>query len=295
MQAVVAADAAAYHTVVQQLYIGYMGRPADTGGLANFSAALAAVGAPTDAPGLSQAYAGNETVRILIDSFGTSEESRQLYGGDTQAFITAVYMSLFNRSPDAEGLAFWSNAIDSGNLTKGNAALSILSGALKNQTAQGLIDANSVRNKVAVGSNFTAALLTPANVRGYTGPAAAAAARALLAGVNGITDVAQYQEAVAQAVAKVSVNGVSALANVQWNIAVQPQLALTDAQGSPISLSGMRCEAVDAATLEVAADCSSVRAKRLGVQQITVMGANAAATVPFTVCLLYTSELPTKA
>src|SRR5579872_3558549 len=104
-----------YATVVQELYISYFGRPADPTGLANFEAALAGANAPEDAQSLLQAYKTNTTVKQLIDSFGTSKESLSLYGsGTTTAFVTAIFTNVLNRQPIASGLAFWVNAIDSG-------------------------------------------------------------------------------------------------------------------------------------------------------------------------------------
>jgi hypothetical protein len=180
----VAAKPSDYHTVVQQLYIAYFGRPADTGGLTNFASELARVGAPTDIQLFNAAYQNNATVRALIDQFGASAESQNLYQGDTRSFVTAIYRNVLNRAPEPDGLAFWSGAIDSRALTKGNASLSIMAGALANTSSQGLLDGTAVRNKVLAGLNFTASLTTPEKAGAYAGDAAAAAARQLLAGVS---------------------------------------------------------------------------------------------------------------
>ncbi|HYC42788.1 MAG TPA: DUF4214 domain-containing protein [Noviherbaspirillum sp.] len=188
--------ATAYDTAVQQLYIAYFGRPADPTGLTNFAAALAAANAPTSIQGLSAAYAGDPAIRGLVNAFGTSDESNSLYSGDTASFVNAIYQNVLNRSADAGGLNFWVGAIDSGNLTKGNAALSIMAGALTNTTPQGLIDRDTVNNKVTVGTGFTA-LLTSANQTGaYSGDGAAAVARTMLANVSSSTDVNGYQATV---------------------------------------------------------------------------------------------------
>ncbi len=186
------AQPAEYVTVVQQLYIAYFGRPADSSGLVNFENALSAAGAPTNIQGFNAAYSTNSSIKNLIDSFGVSDESNSLYGGDTKAFATAVYQGLFNRAPDAAGLAFWVGAINSGTLTKANASLSIMAGALVNTTTQGLLDAQLVNNKVLGGTNFTKSLIA-APVDGYRGNAAAASARAMLSNITASTDMLAFQ------------------------------------------------------------------------------------------------------
>jgi serralysin len=184
-----------YRTVVQQLYIAYFGRPADTGGLANFQAQLLALGAPTDIQSLDTAFAGDANVRALINSFSASTEAAALYSGGTSAYITAVYMNVLGRAPDAEGLAFWIKEVDSGQLTRAKASLSIMAGALKNATPQGLLDAKTVNNKVTAGTNFTIAVA--ASVRnGYAGDTAAGRARAMLATVTSSTDIAAFQSVI---------------------------------------------------------------------------------------------------
>lgn len=184
--AVVAAD---YQQSVQQLYIAYFGRPADSGGLASFEAQLAAAGAPVDVQRLTGSYDGNPAIRSLVDSFAVSDESKALYSGDTRTFVTAIYANLLNRAPDAPGLAFWVDAVDNKGLNRANASLAILAGAMLNTTAQGQIDARVINNKVTIATNFTAAV-PKATYRGNT---AAAIARAMLAKIDQNTTLASFQ------------------------------------------------------------------------------------------------------
>ena len=184
-------SAASYSNLVQDLYVAYFGRPADYFGLQNFEAALAAANAPTDAAGLAAAYSSNAAVKSLVDSFGTSAESASLYGsGSTASFVNAVFENLFNRAAAVSGLSFWVNAIDSGQVSKGDAALAILAGAFANSSSQGVADQATINNKVSVASTFTTDLGASSNdIVAYHGADAAAAARLLLAGVNGTTDL----------------------------------------------------------------------------------------------------------
>lgn len=186
-----------YDPLVQQLYVSYFGRPADTGGLANFKSLLASAGGPSDIQNMDAAYTNDATVRALIDSFGNSAESNALYGGDTIAFVTAIYTNLLNRAPDPDGLRFWTNAIDGGTLTKARTSFSIMAGALANTTPQGMADAALVRNKVTVASNFTHAIPDPAI---YAGDAAAMTARAMLRNVTSSTDPNAFQATVVETV-----------------------------------------------------------------------------------------------
>jgi S-layer protein len=199
-----------YVGVVQQLYISYFGRPADYFGLKNFTEQLAALNAPTDYTALNAAAQASKTspLAILVNSFNASSESAALYGTDTSQvgvskFIEAIYLNVLGRAPDVEGWAFWTAAVTSGSVTRANAALAITEGALHNTTAQGLLDATTVSNKLTVATNFTAALDTVAEINGYSGDTAAATARGLLTGVNSTTNPTAYQATVEAAVAAV--------------------------------------------------------------------------------------------
>lgn len=185
-----------YHSIVQQLYIAYFGRPADPSGLANFAAELSRLDAPTNIQALNAVYESNPAIRSLIDSFGTSQESQALYSGDTQSFVTAIYRNVLNRAPDSDGLRFWVNAIDQRVLTQANASYSIMAGALANQTPQGQADARLINQRVLTGSRFTAALSTPDLVSAYSGNNAAAIARDMLSSVTASTDEGGIQAAI---------------------------------------------------------------------------------------------------
>ncbi len=173
-----------YRTVVAQVYLAYFGRPADPGGLVFFSQVLQRANAPTNMIDLNKAYESNEALRTTIDSFGTSQESMDLYPGDNTAFVTAIYRNLFSRAPDAGGLAFWFDLLNTNRMTRARAAIALMAGSQST-------DITVINNKTQVGLNFTTGITT-----GYDTLAAAATARQLLAGVQLGTDIAAYQTTV---------------------------------------------------------------------------------------------------
>lgn len=186
-----------YRYVTQQVYLAYFGRAADVGGLYWFADGLKNAGAPKDVVNLEIAYNNNATVKALIDSFGNSAESNALYGGDNTAFVTAIYKNLFNRTPDAGGLAFWVNALNNGSLSRGKAALSIMAAASNGNT-----DGISVAKKSAVAVNFTKSLDLAPEIAAYNGTAAVTKVRAMLAQVNSGTDVNAFQSTVDATIAQ---------------------------------------------------------------------------------------------
>jgi FKBP-type peptidyl-prolyl cis-trans isomerase len=198
-----AAVAADYSTAVQALYVAYFGRPADPTGLVNFENALLAAGAPTDIQDLNTAYATNASVQALINSFGTSNESQTLYGsGTTSAFVTAIFENVLGRTPQQAGLTYWVNAISSGTLTQGNAALSIMAGALANVSATN--DSLLVNNRLSIADYFTAQVFNQNEVAAYSGSSAGSSARTMLSAVNSATDVTAYQTTATLAAAALS-------------------------------------------------------------------------------------------
>lgn len=188
-------QASEYYPLVQQLYVGYFGRPADPGGLEFYAGHYLRAGAPTAMVGLSQAYSSNPAVKILIDSFGESKESKDLYPGDNSAFLVAIYTNLFGRMPDPGGLAYWSGELDRKTITRANTVVSIMAGA------QGL-DIDTIRSKREVADAFTANLSTPELVNNYAGMDANASVRAMLASVTASTRVIEFHATISATMAE---------------------------------------------------------------------------------------------
>lgn len=181
-----AQPASAYHDVVQRIYVGYFGRPADAGGLAFFAERFRALGAPTDILAVSNAYETNADIRALVDVFGTSAESQALYAGDNAAFIDAIYRNLFSRPAEQAGKDYWANAIDKGLVTRPRAAIQIMAGA---QTS----DRDVISKKAVVAGSFTASLNSAQRSLAYDGLAANVIVRNMLASVVIDTDPAAFQ------------------------------------------------------------------------------------------------------
>ena len=177
---------ASYYDVVQHIYVAYFGRPADPAGMEFFAGAYLAAGAPTTVLGVSQAYTTNTSVRTLVEGFGVSQESLDLYPGDNTTFVNAIYRNLFNRDADAAGRDFWVNAINVGALTRANTALTIMAGA------QGT-DADLITKKNTVATAFTASVNTADRKKAYDGLAANVIVRTMLASVTLVTDTTAFQ------------------------------------------------------------------------------------------------------
>ena len=156
---------------LEKAYLAYFGRPVDYTGARDYAATSEA---------------------DVVASFSSSAESMALYGPSFGlAQINAIYNMLFGRPAEPAGLDFWYNQVQSGLVTPAGAAVAILEGA---QNA----DAVAVTNKLAASAAFTASLDTTAEIVGYSGNAAAAAARVFL---QSVTATAATQAAVDAAVA----------------------------------------------------------------------------------------------
>ncbi|MFC0170557.1 DUF4214 domain-containing protein [Pseudoduganella danionis] len=160
--AVASAD---FTQIVQMVYVGYFGRPADPAGLAFYAQLYASNGAPSSFRTFSDSYASNPVVRLAIDTLANSQESRELYPGNSDVFITAIYRNLFNRTPDSAGLQYWTQLLDAGTITRGGAALAIMAGAVSS-------DLEIIDNKTVLATSFTATLNTPARIATYNGMSA---------------------------------------------------------------------------------------------------------------------------
>lgn len=117
---------------VQQVYVGFYGRPGDPDGLAYWAGRVGASG-----------------VSSILNQFSGSLEANQLFAGmSNEGKITFIYRILFNRDPDGPGLAFWGGELSNGNRTLPEISYEILKGAINE-------DLGKIRNKLAAANYFT--------------------------------------------------------------------------------------------------------------------------------------------
>ena len=150
-----------FDSTVNSVYLAFFGRPADPAGLAFWSKQLAE---------------NNGDLRAITPFFASSEEAQVRFGTDTvTSRIGEIYEQLFNRTPDAAGLAFWANAVEQGHATLADVSIAILNGA--QGTDQTL---SSLRQQAA--DAFTASV--DASGSAYSGYASIEAARVLVRAVT---------------------------------------------------------------------------------------------------------------
>jgi len=146
-----------FDSTVNSFYLAFYGRPADPAGLKFWS---------------QQLVNNNGDLGAITQAFATSEEAQTRFGSDNAtARITDIYEQLFNRAPDAAGLAYWTGVVQRGDASLAEVSIAILKGA------QGSDDTlASMRQKAA--DAFTAAVEDGATQ--YSGYASIEAARVLV-------------------------------------------------------------------------------------------------------------------
>lgn len=109
-----ALDADALSELVE-LYVAYFNRAPDAQGL-HFWADL---------------YDDGFKLTAIANRFANQPETRALYPDqdDTATFVRAVYENVFGRAVDAEGFAFWTNALNTSDVNRGGFVLDLLEGA----------------------------------------------------------------------------------------------------------------------------------------------------------------------
>jgi hypothetical protein len=169
---------------------------------------MALFGRPADPLGLeffNNATNNGANLTAIGDLASTAEYQGRFVGMSNTQIVTSIYQSLYNRAPDVQGLSFFSNALTNGTLNINNIAIAIYDGA------QGA-DLTMRNLKEAAANAFTAAIDTTAEINGYSGKAALAAASAFLAGVTTTAPTpAQITAAVAAATTAVTTGGTFAM------------------------------------------------------------------------------------
>lgn len=146
-------------TDLYNAYLAYFGRPPDLAGLAYFS---------------------GKTEAEVLAAFSASEESQQLLGGSSvEAQINNIYLNLFNRNAEFDGLKYWLGQINDpvNPITLADAAMQILRGAQGDDLA-------TVQAKNNAMVEFVNAIDTTQEAIGYNGAESAADARAFISTVG---------------------------------------------------------------------------------------------------------------
>jgi len=160
---------------VQQMYVAYFGRPADTAGLDYWTNVVEANAGATAA--VSAAFAASP--EYIVTYFGQT---------NTQ-IVNNIYQNLFGRDADAAGSAYWANLLTNGTIKVDTIVAEVAKAALTT-------DAEAVENKVAASTAFTAQLDTTAENTGYAGNSALTLAKAF---VKSVTSDATLATAIAPA------------------------------------------------------------------------------------------------
>jgi hypothetical protein len=154
---------------LQKLYVTYFSRPADPDGLKFWANAL------NNNPNM---YAE------ISHEFAISPEYQSKYANmSNEAVITTVYHNLFSREPDAGGLKFWTDALNSHSITIDTAAREIANGAQQP-------DRVVFNGKVAAATTFTEHVDTQNEIKAYLGAHAFKLSLDYIATIHDLTSAA---------------------------------------------------------------------------------------------------------
>lgn len=179
-----------YTSLVQQFYVGFYGRPADPVGVDFWAGKVDEEGG--DFTAVLDAFASSDEAESFVysDSSGNPYTNSQL--------VENIYQNLFNRAAEAEGLQFYLDALDSGEMTLQTIVKNIIDGA-----EEGTTDRLALDNKVLAAEAYTADVA--ANEKLYESDSIEAA-RAFIASVDDSTTEGEWTQAAADAVAELPVD-----------------------------------------------------------------------------------------
>ncbi len=154
----------AHVAAVQELYVAYFGRPADTAGLDYWTNVVAAQ---------------NGSTAAVSASFAKQPEYIVAYYNLTSAqIVDKIYLNMFGRGASTtDGRSYWVDLLAAGRVSIDVIVAEVANGARGT-------DAEAVENKVVAATAFTAALDTPAENAGYAGESALNLAKAFITGVT---------------------------------------------------------------------------------------------------------------
>jgi hypothetical protein len=121
-----------YLEIIQRLYIGFFGRPADSAGLSYWDQLMTGGG---NAQQMSAAFAASAEFQAGTSSPATT--------------VNQIYLNAFGRHAEPAGLSYWAGKLQAGDVSVATVVDAVLSGARGT-------DALALYGKVAAASAFTA-------------------------------------------------------------------------------------------------------------------------------------------
>ncbi|MFI4940317.1 MAG: hypothetical protein ACHP7O_08275, partial [Burkholderiales bacterium] len=170
---------------VQTLFVAYFGRPAAPAGLAYWL---------SNGQSLDQVGSYFSHSPELLNQI-TGLDPNALTQSTASALVTNFFVNLFGRQPLPAGLAYWTNALQTGAITINNLGTTLVANASSG-------DRTTIADKVAVANYFTSQLTATSNYNSTT----FAAAKAMMSAVTAstFTTAAAYQTTVNATIASLS-------------------------------------------------------------------------------------------
>jgi hypothetical protein len=258
-------------TQLQQQYIAYFGRPGDPEGINYWSSDATDI--TTAAEFADKIYAQPEYQTTTIASKTTSEQVNQLY------------VNLFNRSADAEGLLYWSTEIEKGTLSLSNLAFDLITAAgnpISGNEQQAQLDNLNLSAKVAAAEAYTSTVASNASaLMAYQPGAAYESAVSFISSVSFNTTVNQAVITTASGLAPLNTTAINSFVGqmLQSQGVADAATAASDAQAAQVTAAAdAAAAALQAAQLQAAqAEAAAAQATLANQQAITAAAAEAAA------------------
>lgn len=215
-----------YDSTVNSFYLAFYGRPADPAGLKFWSQHLAA---------------SNGELGAITQAFATSEEAQVRFGDESvNERISEIYQQLFNRTIDADGLAYWTGVVEQGNASLADVSMAILKGARDSDATL-----SAMRQKAA--DDFTAQV--EASGSQYSGYASIEAARILVRAVTANATEADLAQLVKSAVsfADTATKTPAVVEAIAVNTTLLALFDTTRGKGDPVALAQALADTAKAA------------------------------------------------
>ncbi|MFH0730513.1 MAG: DUF4214 domain-containing protein [Pseudomonadota bacterium] len=140
---------------IEGIYVAYWGRAADPGGLEYWEGIYNS--GTLDFSGIAENFAISDEGKAAYPYFDTvfNHPENAITDEMRQNFVESIYQNLFDRSPDAEGLAYWVGILKSGALTPGVFIATIINAAYEGRLEASIDDWDNIDAKIQVAEYYT--------------------------------------------------------------------------------------------------------------------------------------------